>query len=248
MAYLVRLRKLREDLVTAQSKRDEALFEVVTLEETARQVQAKEAEIALVQAKYDELDEKMKSFASLYISKEELHQWCAAFMYKMLSTGGMAEALEEMNLVATKCRAHRIGVASLKRLDQDMPIKAKWFKQLLIKDPKKTMHEAMVKVLTKLSLEQLPLWEALTGALAKMSSPVDISSFPGDVPAILARGPSEEDSIPDVPDEYMGIELEDAYEVTEEDVADTGHSGVQRNAEDASQNPFKDHPPGSDVV
>ncbi|CAI9114900.1 OLC1v1015718C1 [Oldenlandia corymbosa var. corymbosa] len=197
MAYLVQLRKLREDLVTARSERDEALFEVVTLEEKARQVRAKEAEIASVQAKYDELDEKMKSFASLHISKEELHQWCAAFMYKMLYTGGMAVTLEEMNLVATKCGAHR---------------------------------------------------EALSGALAKMSSPADIASFPGDVPAILAKGPSEEDSIPDVPDEYMGIELEDADEATEEDVADTGHSGVQRNAEDASQNPSKDHPPGSDAI
>ncbi|CAI9089800.1 OLC1v1024435C1 [Oldenlandia corymbosa var. corymbosa] len=203
MAYLVQLRKLREDLATARAERDEALFEVVTLEEKAHQVQAKEAEIAMVQAKYDELDEKMKSFASLHISKEELHQWCIAFMYKMLSTGGMATALEEMNLVATKCEAHRVGVAGLKRLDQDRPIKAKWFKQLLMKDPKKTMHEAMVKVLTKLNLEQLTLWEALTGAMAKMSSPVEIASFPGDVPAILAKGPSEEDLIPDVPDEYM---------------------------------------------
>ncbi|CAI9089934.1 OLC1v1024587C1 [Oldenlandia corymbosa var. corymbosa] len=244
MAYLVQLRKLREDLVAARSERDEALFKVVILKEKARQVQAKEAEIALVQAKYDELDEKMKSFASLHISKEELHQWCVAFMYKMLSTGGMAAALEEMNLVATKCGTHRVGVAGLRKLDQDRPIKAKWFKQLLMKDPKKTMHEAMVKVLTRLNLDQLPLWEAVTGALPKMSSPADIASFPGDIPAILARGPSEEDPIPDVQDEYMGIELEDGDEATEEDVADTGHSGVQRNAEDASQNP----PPSSDAV
>ncbi|CAI9108835.1 OLC1v1008531C1 [Oldenlandia corymbosa var. corymbosa] len=120
------------------------------------------AKIASVQAKYDELDEKMKSFASLHISKEELHKWCAAFMYKMLSTA-------------------------------------------------------------------------------------DIASFPGDVPTIFAKGPSEEDSIPNVPDEYMGIELEDADEATKEDVADTDHSGVQRNTEDASQNPSKDHPPGSDA-
>ncbi|CAI9099626.1 OLC1v1036478C1 [Oldenlandia corymbosa var. corymbosa] len=242
MAYLVQLRKLREDLATARAEKDEALFEVVTLEEKARQVQAKEAEIVEVQAKYDELDEKMKSFASLHISKEELHQWCTTFMNKMMSTGGMVVALEEMNLVATKCGAHRVGVAELKRLDQDRPIKAKWFKQLLMKDPKKTMHEAMVKVLTKLSLEQLPLWRALTGAMAKMSSPAEIASFPGDVPTILGKGPSEEDPIPEVPDEYMGIELEDADEATEEDVADTGHSGVQRTVEDASQDPSKDLP------
>ncbi|CAI9108363.1 OLC1v1007936C1 [Oldenlandia corymbosa var. corymbosa] len=127
---------------------------------------------------------------------------------------GMATALEEMNLVATKCGAHRVGVAGLRRLDQDRPIKAKWFKLLLIKDPKKTMHEAMVKVLTRRRTRY------------------------------LCQGPSEEDPIPDVPDEYMGIELEDADEATEEDVADTGHSGVQRNAEDASQNP----PPGHDAV
>ncbi|CAI9106030.1 OLC1v1005082C1 [Oldenlandia corymbosa var. corymbosa] len=202
MAYLVQLRKLREDLVTARSERDEALFKVVTLEEKARQVQAKEAEIPLVQAKYDELDEKMKCFASLHISKEELHQWCVAFMYKMLSTwrDGRSPRGDEFG-----CH------------------------QILIKDPKKTMHEAMVKVLTRLNLEQLPLWEALTGALPKMSSPADIAPFPGDVPAILARGPSEEDPIHDVPDEYMSIELEYADEATEEDVADTGPSGVELN-------------------
>ncbi|CAI9108451.1 OLC1v1008040C1 [Oldenlandia corymbosa var. corymbosa] len=202
MAYLVQLRKLREDLVAARAERDEALFEVVTLEEKVRQVQAKEAEIVEVQAKYDELDEKMKSFASLHISNEELHQWCTAFMYRMMSTGGMVAALEE--------------------------------------DPKKTMHEAMVKVLTRLSLEQLPLWGALTGAIPKMSSLAEIASFPSDVPAVLAKGPSEEDPIPKVLDEYMGIELEDADEEAEEDVADTGHSGVQRTAEDASQAPSKD--------
>ncbi|CAI9109330.1 OLC1v1009134C1 [Oldenlandia corymbosa var. corymbosa] len=240
MAYLVQLRKLREDLAAARAERDEALFEVVTLEEKVRQVQAKEAEIVEVHAKYDELDEKMKSFAGLHISKEELHQWCTAFMYRMMSTGGMAAALEEVNLVATKCGAHRVGVAGLRRLDQDRPIKATWFKQLLMKDPKKTMHKAMVKVLTRLSLEQLPLWGALTGAMPKMSSPAEIASFTGDVPAVLAKGPSEEDPILEVPDEYMGIELEDADEETEEDVADTGHSGVQRTAEDASQVPSKD--------
>ncbi|CAI9112688.1 OLC1v1013163C1 [Oldenlandia corymbosa var. corymbosa] len=211
MAYLVHLRKLQEDLVTARSERDEALFEVVTLEEKARKSKLRRPRMP----------------------------W-----YKPRR---MAAALEEMNLVATKCGVHRVGVAGLKRLDQDRPIKAKWFKQLLIKDSKKTMHEVMVKVLTKLSPEQLPLWEALTGALAQMRSPADIASFPSDVPAILARGPSKEDSIPDVPDEYMGIKLEDANGATKEDVADTGHSGVQRNAEDASQNHSKDHPLGSDA-
>ncbi|CAI9108247.1 OLC1v1007810C1 [Oldenlandia corymbosa var. corymbosa] len=252
MAYLVQLRKLREDLAIARAERDEALFKVVTLEEKVHQVQAKEAEIVEVQAKYDELDEKMKSYAGLHISKEELHQWCTAFMYRMMSTGGMAAALEEVNLVATKCGAHRVSVAGLRRLDQDRPIKAKWFKQLLMKDTKKTMHEAMVKVMMRLSLEQLPLWGALTGAISKMSSPAEIASFPGDVPAVLAKGPSEEDPIPEVPDEYMGIELEDADEDTEEDVADTGHSGVQRTVEDDSQapsnEPFNDPLPGSDVV
>ncbi|CAI9114957.1 OLC1v1015784C1 [Oldenlandia corymbosa var. corymbosa] len=249
------LRKLREDLAVARAERDEALFEVVTLEEKVCQVQAKEAEIVEMQAKYNELDEKMKSFASLHISKEELYQWCTAFMYKMMSRGGMAAALEEMNLVATKCGVHRVGVAALRRLDQDRPIKVKWFKKLLIKDPKKTMHEAMVNVLTRLSLEQLPLWGALTGAMSKMSSPAEIASFPGDVPAVLAKGPSEEDPISEVSDEYMGIELEDADEETEEDVADTGHSRVQRTVEDASQAPSKnpsndpsnDPLPGSDV-
>ncbi|CAI9112046.1 OLC1v1012417C1 [Oldenlandia corymbosa var. corymbosa] len=215
---------------------------------SSRRRLAKEAEIIEVQAKYDELDEKMKSFASLHISKEELHQWCTVFMYRMMSTGGMAAALEEMNLVVTKCGAYRVGVAGLKRLDQDRPIKAKWFKQLLMKDPKKTMHEAMVKVLTRLSLEQLPLWGALTGAMSKMSSPAQIASFPGNVPAVLAKGPSEEDPMPEVPDEYMGIELEDTDEETEEDVADTSHSGVQRTVEDASQAPSNDPLQGSDAI
>ncbi|CAI9112782.1 OLC1v1013275C1 [Oldenlandia corymbosa var. corymbosa] len=168
---------------------------------------AKEAEIVEVQGKYDELDEKMKSFGSLNISKEELHQWCTVFMNKMMSIGGMAVTLEEMNLVATKCGAHRVGMEGLKRLDQERPIKAKWFKQLLMKDPKKTMDEAM--------------------------------------------GPSEEDPIPEVPDKYMGIELEDTDEATEEGVADTSHSGVQRTVEDASQDPSKDPskdpPQGSDA-
>ncbi|CAI9094442.1 OLC1v1030186C1 [Oldenlandia corymbosa var. corymbosa] len=240
MAYLVQLRKLREDLAATRAERDEALFEVVTLEEKVRQAQAKEAEIVEVQAKYEELDEKMKVFASLHISKEELHQWCTTFMYRMMSTGGMAAALEEVSLVASKCGAHRVSVVGLKRLDQDRPIKAKWFKELLMKDPKKTMHKAIVKVLTRLSLEQLPLWGALTGALPKMSSPAEIASFPGDIPTVMAKASSEEDPIPEVPDEYMGIELEDADEETEEGVADTGHSGVQRTAEDASQAPSKD--------
>ncbi|CAI9112962.1 OLC1v1013477C1 [Oldenlandia corymbosa var. corymbosa] len=224
----------------AQLNEADSLRLVVTLEEKVCQVQAKEAEIVEMQDKYDELNEKMKSFASLHISKEELHQWCTAFMYKMMSTGEMTAALEEVNLVATKCSVHRVGVAGLRRLDQDRPIKAKWFKQLLMMDPKKTMHEAMVKVLTRLSLEQLPLWGALTGGMSKMSSPAEVASFPGDVPAILAKGPSEEDPIPEVPDEYMGIELEDADEETEEDVADIGHSRVQRTVEDASQAPSKD--------
>ncbi|CAI9094682.1 OLC1v1030460C1 [Oldenlandia corymbosa var. corymbosa] len=109
-----------------------------------------------------------------------------------------------------------------------------------------TMHDAMVKVLTKLSIEQLPLWEALSGAVAKMNSPSDISSFPGDAPTILAQGPSEEEPIPDVPDEYMGIELEYADdEAIEEDVADTGHSGVQRKGGETSQS--KDTSPDRDA-
>ncbi|CAI9102554.1 OLC1v1000843C1 [Oldenlandia corymbosa var. corymbosa] len=113
----------------------------------------------------------------------------------------VAAAIEEVNLVVPKCGAHRVAVAGLKRLRDDRPIKAKWFNQLLIPEPKKTMHEAMVKVLTKLSIEQLPLWEALTGAMAKMNSPSDIVSFPGDASTIFAKGPSGEESIPDVLDE-----------------------------------------------
>ncbi|CAI9114740.1 OLC1v1015528C1 [Oldenlandia corymbosa var. corymbosa] len=133
----------------ARVERHQALSEKVVLEEKSQQVQAKEQELASMQTKYNELEEQLKGYANLHISKEELHKWCVAFMYRMLSTGGMAAAIKEVNLVATKC----------------------------------------------------------------------------------AKGPSEEEPIPDVPDDYMGIELEDAdEEASQEDVADTGHSGVQKNA------------------
>ncbi|CAI9109140.1 OLC1v1008902C1 [Oldenlandia corymbosa var. corymbosa] len=194
MANLMHIRKLKEELVLARAERDQALNEKIILEEKSRQVLGIKQELAAVQVKFNEFEEQLKGYANLYISKEDLHKWCVAFIYRMMSTGGMAAAIEEVNLIATKCGAHRVALAGLKRLRDDRPIKAKWFKQLLIPEPKKTMHEAMVK------------------------------------------GPSEEESILDVPDEYTGIELEDADdEAIDEDVADIGHSEVQKKAEETSQ-------------
>ncbi|CAI9089810.1 OLC1v1024450C1 [Oldenlandia corymbosa var. corymbosa] len=214
MAYLVQLRKLRENLATARAERDEALFEVVSLEEKARQVQAKEAEVFEVQAKYDELNEKMKSFASLHISKEELHHWCTAFMYRMMSTGGMAAALEEVNLVATKCAPDE--------------------------GPKENHAPSHGEGLDKVEPRAASSVGSFDRRHVQNEFPCGDCLVSGDTPAVLAKGPNEEDPITEVPDEYMGIELEDADEETEEDVADTGHSGVQRTAEDASQAPSKD--------
>ncbi|CAI9094451.1 OLC1v1030195C1 [Oldenlandia corymbosa var. corymbosa] len=176
------------------------LIKKVALEEKAQQVEAKEQELASVQAKYNELDEKLKEYGNLNISKEDLHKWCAASWFRMLSTGGMAAVIEEMNMAATEYGGHAVAVAGLKRLKSEKPVKAKWFKQFLKESLKKTMHEALVKALTKLS----------------------------DTPTILARGPGEEISIPEVSDKYIGIKLEDGDDLVSEE-EDAGNSGAKDN-------------------
>ncbi|CAI9104113.1 OLC1v1002726C1 [Oldenlandia corymbosa var. corymbosa] len=159
------------------------------------------------------------------------------------------DAIEEVNMAATKYGAYKVAVAGLKRLNRDRPIKAKWFKYFLKENPKKAMHEALVNVLTKLSIEQLPLWEPLCGALAKMGTPEKITTFPSDLATVSSKDPSEEEPILEVPDEYMGIELENADdEASEEDVADTCHSGAQKNTEETSRSLPKDNSFGQDVV
>ncbi|CAI9114989.1 OLC1v1015819C1 [Oldenlandia corymbosa var. corymbosa] len=213
------------------------------------QIQAKEQELASVQAKYNELDEKLRAFADLHISREDLHKWCVAFWFRMLSSGGMTAAIEEVNLATTEYGAHRVAVAGLKRLRGQRPIKARWFKQFMKERPKKNMYQALVKVLTKLSSEQLPLWEALCEALIKMGTPKDMAMFPGDPAIILSKGPSDEEPTPEVPDEYIGIELEEEDdEASREDVADTGNSGVQKNVGETSPSHPKDCSAGQDDV
>ncbi|CAI9099052.1 OLC1v1035813C1 [Oldenlandia corymbosa var. corymbosa] len=217
MAHLMHLSKLRNELVQAWAKRDQALIEKVTLEEKSQKIEAMEQELASVQAR--------------------------------ISTNGIVAAIEEVNIAATKYGAHKVAVAGLERLNGDRPIKAKWLKQFLRESPKKTMHEALENVLTKLNIEQLPLLKSLCGALAKVRTPKEITTFPGDLATVLSKGPSEEEPVPEVLDEYMGIELEDADdEASEEDVVDTGHSGAQKNAREASQSLPKDNSSGQAAV
>ncbi|CAI9089670.1 OLC1v1024288C1 [Oldenlandia corymbosa var. corymbosa] len=149
-------------------------------------------------------------------------------MRKMLPTGGMAAIVEEINKAAVEYGCHGVAIASLKRLNENRPIKAKWFKQFLKENPKKAMHEALMKSLSKLNVEQLPLWEPLCGALAKMGGPEDISSFLGDLATILSRGPGEKLIAPDVLDEYIGVELEDDDDDVSEE-GETGNSGAKKD-------------------
>ncbi|CAI9106704.1 OLC1v1005917C1 [Oldenlandia corymbosa var. corymbosa] len=181
MTYLMCSRELRQELVQARAERDQALIEKVALEKKAQQVEVKEQELASVQAKYNELDKKLKEYGNLHISKD-LPKWCAAFWFRMLSTGEMAAVIEEINMAATKYGGHGVAVAGLKSF--------------------------------------------LCGALAKMSIPGDVGAFLSDIAAVLARGFGEELPIPDVPDEYIGIELEDEDDVTSEE-RDTGNSGAK---------------------
>ncbi|CAI9102332.1 OLC1v1000584C1 [Oldenlandia corymbosa var. corymbosa] len=168
-------------------------------------------------------------------------QMVCRFLVEDAMYSGMAADIEEVNMAARKYGAHKVAVAGLKRFNRDMPIKAKWFKQFLKESPKKTMHEALIKVLNKLSSEQLPLWESLCEALVKMGASEDTTMFLGDPATVLSKGPSEEEPIPEVLDEYIGIELEEEDdEASKEDVDDTGNSGVQKNAGETSQSHHKD--------
>ncbi|CAI9095191.1 OLC1v1031075C1 [Oldenlandia corymbosa var. corymbosa] len=89
-----------------------------------------------------------------------------------------------------------------------------------------TQADGLKLGLCKLSTDQLPLWEAFCEVLSKMSSPENIVSFPRDVASIFTRGPGEELAIPEVSDEYFGIDLEeDEDETAKED--DTGNSGAK---------------------
>ncbi|CAI9099055.1 OLC1v1035816C1 [Oldenlandia corymbosa var. corymbosa] len=196
-------KKKRKRLVKISEKEKKKKADVLSSKSTAQgENTMPPEELASVQARYNELDEKLRAFADLHISREDLHKWCTAFWFRMLSSGGMAVAIEEVNLAATEYGSHRVAVAGLKRLSRDRPIKAKWFKQFLEKSPRKTMYDALVKVLTKLSSEQLPLWEVLCDALVKMGSPEDMAVFPGDPAIVLSKSPSDEKLIPEVPDEY----------------------------------------------
>ncbi|CAI9094738.1 OLC1v1030525C1 [Oldenlandia corymbosa var. corymbosa] len=86
-------------------------------------------------------------------------------------------------------------------------------------------------------------------SLAKMGTPEDITTFPGDLAGVLSKEPSEEEPRIDVPDEYIGIELEDDDDAaSKEDVADTGNLGAQKNAGEASQSHPKNASSGHDVV
>ncbi|CAI9106817.1 OLC1v1006045C1 [Oldenlandia corymbosa var. corymbosa] len=97
---------------------------------------------------------------------------------------------------------------------------------LKLENPKKDMYEALVWGLCKLSTDQLPLWEPLCAALSKISAPEKIVSFPGDVAVVFTRGLGEELAIPEVFNEYFGIDLkEDEDETAEED--DTSNSGAK---------------------
>ncbi|CAI9094957.1 OLC1v1030795C1 [Oldenlandia corymbosa var. corymbosa] len=133
------------------------------------------------------------------LSRRKQRSW----LPMMLSLGGMAAAIQEVNLVATEYGAHKVAVAGLKRLNGDRPI------------------------------NQV---EALCEALVKMGTPENMAMFACDPATVLSKGPSEEEPIPEVPDEYISIELEEEdYEASREDVADTGNWGVQKNVRETSQ-------------
>ncbi|CAI9089142.1 OLC1v1023652C1 [Oldenlandia corymbosa var. corymbosa] len=226
MKHAKRSSDLRRELAEARAERDQALIEKKTLEERNQQLQAKEIELASVQTQLGELKLKLQEYCDLHISKEDLNKWYYAFWWRMLSSGGMTVAVEEINTASMVYGGHAIAVEGLKRLKSKVLVKAKWLKQFLKENPKKTMYEALVQGLCKLSMDQLPLWEPVCEALSKMSSPENIVSFPGDVASIFTRGPTEELAIPEVSDGYFGIDLEeDEDETAEED--DTGNSGAK---------------------
>ncbi|CAI9114879.1 OLC1v1015695C1 [Oldenlandia corymbosa var. corymbosa] len=201
MNHAKRSRDLRRELAEAQAKSDQAVIEKRALEERNQQLQAKEVKLASVQTQLGELKQKFQEYCDLHISKEDLNKWCTAFWWRMLSSGGMTAVVEEINTVSMAYGGHA-------------------------ENPKKTMYEALVRGLCKLSTDLLPLWEPLCEALSKMDLPENIASFPGDVAPVFSRGPCEELAIPKVSDEDFGINLkEDKDETAEED--DTSNSGAK---------------------
>ncbi|CAI9111745.1 OLC1v1012053C1 [Oldenlandia corymbosa var. corymbosa] len=183
-----RSRDLRRELTEAQAKRDQVVIEKRALEERNQQLQAKEVELALVQTQLGELKQKFQEYYNLHISKEDLNKWCTAFCWRMLSSGGMTFAVEEINTASMAYRGHAVAIEGLKRLKSKKPIKS------------------------------ATLWEPLCEALSKMGSLENITSFLEDVAPIFTRGPGEEMAIPKVVDEDFRIDLEeDENETAEED-------------------------------
>ncbi|CAI9109067.1 OLC1v1008806C1 [Oldenlandia corymbosa var. corymbosa] len=110
---------------------------------------------------------------------------------RMLSSGGMITTVEEINIASMAYGGHAVAVEGLK---SEKPIKAKWLKQFLKENPKKTTYEALVRGLCKLTTGQLPL------------------------------GPGEESAVTKVSDEDFGIDLEEDEDETveEDDIGNSG--------------------------
>ncbi|CAI9108777.1 OLC1v1008460C1 [Oldenlandia corymbosa var. corymbosa] len=150
--------------------------------------------------------------------KEFVAQLTATDSVRLVS--GMAAAIEEVNLAATEYSAHRVAVAGLRGLAEIDPSRPN---------------------------VKLPLWEALCDALVKMGSPEDMAVFPGDPAVVLSKGPRDEEPIPEVSDEYIGIELEEEDdEASGKDVSDAGNSG-QKNTGEVSLSHPKDGSAGQDA-
>ncbi|CAI9095189.1 OLC1v1031073C1 [Oldenlandia corymbosa var. corymbosa] len=110
----------------------------------------------------------LEEFAA-QLTKSDSVRLCAAFLFRMLSTGGMVVVIDEMNMAITEYGGHGVAVASLKRLKTTFVGVSLW-------GPGQDEHSC---------------WEL---------------------------------SILDVPDEYIGVELEDEDDVASEE-RDIGTSG-----------------------
>ncbi|CAI9090311.1 OLC1v1025060C3 [Oldenlandia corymbosa var. corymbosa] len=104
MRFLLRSRNLREEIFKAQAKEKEMEHEKAVREEIFQKEQllltAKEKELASLQARYNELDTKMKEFRDLHISKVDLDKCFVAFLFRVLQTGGMANIVAKINETA----------------------------------------------------------------------------------------------------------------------------------------------------
>ncbi|CAI9108673.1 OLC1v1008339C1 [Oldenlandia corymbosa var. corymbosa] len=139
MNHAKKSRDLRRELAEPQANRDQAVTEKRVLDERNHQLQAKEAELASVKTQLGELKQKFQEYCDLHISKEYLTKWCTAFWWRMLSSGGMTTAVEEINIASMAYGGHAVTVEGLKRLKSKKPIKAKWLKQFLKENPTKTI-------------------------------------------------------------------------------------------------------------